>query len=52
MVTTEINNGTVAGQIHGVNMSFFVAGWISVVGLILAILIKDPRKRNREVKAS
>ncbi|ARK20682.1 MULTISPECIES: MDR family MFS transporter [Sporosarcina] len=52
MVTTEINNGTVAGQIHGVNMSFFVAGWISVVGLILAILIKDPRKRNKEVKAS
>lgn len=52
MVTTEINNGTVAGQIHGVNMSFFIAGWISVVGLILAILIKDPSKRNREVKAS
>lgn len=51
MVTAEINNGTVAGQIHGVNVSFLVAGCISIVGLILAILIKDPRKRDKQAKA-
>lgn len=50
MVTAEINNGTVAGQIHGVNVSFMVAGFISIAGLILAILIKDPRKRAKQAK--
>ena len=51
MVTAELNNGTVAGQIHGVNVSFMVAGFISIVGLILAILIRDPRKRDKQAKA-
>lgn len=40
MATTSIPNIGVAGYIHGVNVSFIVAGIISVLGFILAFQIK------------
>ncbi|ARK23848.1 MFS transporter [Sporosarcina sp. P37] len=51
MVTAELNNGTVAGQIQGVNTAFLVAGFISIAGLIVSIVIKDPRRNERKAKA-
>lgn len=42
MVTSAVPDGTVAGAIHGVNVSFIVAGFISVLGLLLSFRIKDP----------
>lgn len=43
MVTSAIPNGTLGGEIHGVNVSFIVAGCISAVGLFLAFTIKHPK---------
>lgn len=42
MVTSAVSDGTVAGEIYGVNMSFIVAGFISALGLILSFRVKDP----------
>ena len=42
MVTAAIPDGTVVGAIHGVNISFIVAGIISVLGLVLSFWVKDP----------
>ncbi|CQR47253.1 Multidrug export protein EmrB [Paraliobacillus sp. PM-2] len=38
------------GVIHGVNVSFIVAGVISVVGLILAFFVKSKKQLNNENK--
>ncbi|MGE7543282.1 MDR family MFS transporter [Sporosarcina newyorkensis] len=51
MVTAEIDDGTVSGQIHGVNIAFLVAGYISIVGLVLSFLIKDSKPKRSPVKA-
>src|SRR5690625_537787 len=42
MVTSAVPDGTVAGAIHGVNVSFIVAGFIAVLGLLLSFWVKDP----------
>ncbi len=44
MTTTSIDDGTAAGAIHGVNMSFFVTGFIAIAGLILSFRINDSKK--------
>lgn len=50
MITSDLDNGTIAGQIQGVNTAFFVSGCISIVGLLLALLIKNPRPKDTDVK--
>ncbi|PID20739.1 MFS transporter [Sporosarcina sp. P3] len=51
MITADLDNGTVTGQIQGVNMAFLVSGCISIVGLLLALLIKNPKRRDPDAKA-
>lgn len=41
MVTAAIPDGTLSGVIHGVNVSFIVAGLISAFGLLLSFRIKN-----------
>ena len=41
MVTAAIPDGTVAGAIHGVNVSFIVAACISLLGLVLSFRVKN-----------
>ncbi|PID02316.1 hypothetical protein CSV67_10155 [Sporosarcina sp. P2] len=48
MITSDLDNGTAAGQIHGVNTDFLVSGCISIVGLLLALMIKNPQQQNRK----
>lgn len=43
MTTTSIDDGSVAGMVRGVNMSFFVTGFIALIGLILAFRINDSK---------
>lgn len=43
MTTTSINDDSIAGAIHGVNMSFFVTGFIAIIGLILSFRINDAK---------
>ena len=43
MVTSAVPDGTIAGAIHGVNVSFIVAGFIAVLGLLLSFWVKDPK---------
>lgn len=50
MVTAAIPNGTVEGAIHGVNISFIVAGFISVLGLLLSFRIKNPTPTQSATK--
>lgn len=47
MTTTKLPDKGVAGEIHGVNMSFLVAGIVSAIGLVLSFYIKNP-ERTRE----
>jgi EmrB/QacA subfamily drug resistance transporter len=42
MVTAAIPGEKIAGAIHGVNVSFMVAGVIAVIGFILSFQIKSP----------
>lgn len=46
MATASISNKGVVGAIHGVNVSFIVAGAIATIGFILTFKIKEP-KQNR-----
>ncbi|SHH02746.1 Major Facilitator Superfamily protein [Virgibacillus chiguensis] len=51
MTVTALSTGkvvTVTGQIHGVNMAFYVATAISFLGLILAFFVKD--KTSKKIK--
>jgi len=41
MATTAVPDTGVEGLIHGVNVSFIVAGLISVIGFILSLQIKN-----------
>ncbi|PIC55946.1 MFS transporter [Sporosarcina sp. P12(2017)] len=50
MITSDLDNGTIAGQIQGVNTAFLVSGCISIVGLLLALLIKNPKPKDTDVK--
>ena len=43
MSTTAIPNEGINGLIHGVNVSFYVATAISVIGLILSLFLKSPK---------
>ncbi len=43
MSTTARPNEGVNGAIHGVNMSFIVAGIFAVIALVLAFFIKKPQ---------
>ncbi|MDX8045794.1 MDR family MFS transporter [Gracilibacillus sp. S3-1-1] len=46
MISHAIPEDGLSGMIHGVNMSFLVAGFISVVGFILAFFIKNSNPRK------
>ncbi|PIC76431.1 MFS transporter [Sporosarcina sp. P19] len=50
MITADLDNGTIAGQIQGVNTAFLVSGCISIVGLLLALLIKNPQLKDTDAK--
>ncbi|WP_313247692.1 MDR family MFS transporter [Sporosarcina ureae] len=50
MITSDLDNGTIAGQIQGVNTAFLVSGCISIVGLLLALLIKNPQQKDTDAK--
>lgn len=41
MTTTTIQNGTIEGAIHGVNMSFFVTGFVALFGLAISFKVND-----------
>lgn len=43
MATTSIPNSGVEGLIRGVNMSFYVAAGVSVLGLVLSFFLKNTR---------
>lgn len=47
MVTTAKPELGVKGMIHGVNMSFVVAGIISVVGFVLSFWVKKPKEAEK-----
>ena len=49
MATAAIPDGTPTGAIRGVNVSFIVAGWIAVAGLLLTLFIRDPKKSPEQV---
>lgn len=44
MATAAIPDGTAAGAIRGVNISFIVAGCIAVFGLLLSFQVRDPKR--------
>ncbi|AXH99369.1 MFS transporter [Sporosarcina sp. PTS2304] len=44
MTTAAISDGTAEGSIHGVNVSFAVAGCISIIGLLLTIWLREVKK--------
>lgn len=50
MTTTAIPEQGVEGMIHGVNVSFIVAGIISLIGLILSFYIKDRTASNKQAR--
>lgn len=50
MTTTAIPEQGIEGMIHGVNVSFIVAGIISLIGLILSFYIKDRDHGNMKAK--
>jgi len=50
MVTTAIPDGSVAGLIRGVNISFIVAGCISALGLMLSFRIKNKTPTHHATK--
>lgn len=41
MTTTTIQNGTIEGAIHGVNMSFFITGLVALFGLAISFRVND-----------
>ena len=45
-VTAVIQDDTISGLIHGVNMAFLVAGFISAIGLLLAFQINDSKPKD------
>lgn len=51
MVTAKIDDGTVAGHIHGVNVAFLVAGFIAILGLALSLMIKDSKRAEDPANA-
>ncbi|WP_226035156.1 MDR family MFS transporter [Aquibacillus saliphilus] len=48
MTNNELPNQGVNGLIHGVNVSFIVAGVIAIIGLVLAFFIKNPSKKEED----
>lgn len=46
MTTTAVPTAGVAGEIHGVNISFVVAGLTAVIGFILAFFVRDRVTEN------
>ncbi|MFD1040457.1 DHA2 family efflux MFS transporter permease subunit [Virgibacillus byunsanensis] len=46
MTTSAIPDAGVEGLIHGVNVSFIVAGIFAIIGLILAFFIRKPEPRT------
>ena len=42
-VTAAIDDDSVAGAIHGVNVAFHVAGYIAFFGLLLSFAIRDSK---------
>lgn len=50
-VTAVLQDDTISGLIHGVNMAFFVAGFVSAIGLILAFQINDSKPKDHMKKA-
>ncbi|MBM7553770.1 MDR family MFS transporter [Thalassobacillus pellis] len=53
MMTAAQPSEGVSGLVHGVNVSFIVAGITAIIGLILSFFIKDPRRikeKNNEIQ--
>ncbi|WP_405103456.1 MDR family MFS transporter [Oceanobacillus sp. FSL H7-0719] len=50
MTTTAKPEQGIEGMIHGVNVSFIVAGIISLIGLILSFYIKDRVASNKQAR--
>src|SRR5699024_12848416 len=48
MTTTATTDGTVAGHIQGVNMSFFVTGIIVLIGFLLTFRIQDTHSTSEK----
>jgi len=48
MATGATNDNSIEGAIHGVNMSFIVATFISVVGLLLTLRLKNRPKQEAQ----
>ncbi|MCZ2260810.1 hypothetical protein KSU66_20345 [Sporosarcina sp. G11-34] len=50
MITATIDDGSVAGAIHGVNVAFHVAGYISFFGLLLSFTIRDSKQNKHSTE--
>ncbi|RYG71758.1 DHA2 family efflux MFS transporter permease subunit [Lentibacillus lipolyticus] len=51
MMVTVMSNSAIPdqgleGAVHGVNVSFFVVGFIALVGVVMAFFIKNPQQRD------
>ena len=44
---TAASGDSVAGEIHGVNIAFLVAGCIAAFGLLLSFAIRDPKSKEQ-----
>lgn len=52
MTTASIPEQGVAGEIHGVNVSFFISGFISLIGFVLALFIRDRDEKPMPLKGN
>lgn len=48
---TAASGDSVAGEIHGVNIAFLVAGCIAAFGLLLSFAIRDPKSKEQSMDA-
>lgn len=48
---TAASGNSVAGEIHGVNIAFLVAGCIAAFGLLLSFAIRDPKSKEQSMDA-
>ena len=46
IMTTAAKDETIKSQVIGVNMSFFVTGIIALIGLVIAFMINDSKKKK------
>ncbi|VDG99002.1 Multidrug resistance protein B [Lysinibacillus sphaericus] len=48
---TAASGDSVAGEIHGVNIAFLVAGCIAAFGLLLSFAFRDPKSKEQSMDA-